>query len=604
MRTAIVVAISILMGSTASSALAASSARGVSPPDGKLRVRVVGLPKHEPGVFTLTGPRQSPHAHRRLRLRLSRQGTTAVGRLRTGVYRVTVSPVRIRRSRKAIRRGAIAYPVHRRLRFKLKARAKTTVNIRYGTIVNPGVRSVTGRIAMVLGTPGSPSGVVLRGRRGVRIGSILSAHPSRRLPKGLLARVQAVKHRNGRLIVHLLPASIYEVAPNMSFDIPLSGAEAASASRLIECGRGPAVHPYVNVSDIHLTGGWTTTRVAFVQVTTGATMDLRFRAGAGVRVESSVGFACELKLPEVALEGMAGPIPVYGGIKPTAKAEASAAGKLYSEGSTEVTLGARISAVPPVARPALNFSSPNFKVGAELFVGLKASLGLDAELGVGAANAANLHVTFGNSLDFTAAPGNCSWDLNLGTFSGGGQLGPFDISTPSTPPLYHHNLWHQPCGSPPPPPPSPPPSSGPPVLSVPLTRATMSWDTDSDLDLYSWDQSGNYAYFGEKLGVPDAELIEDIIPSEGEVAHPSEVFQETANPGRTYTFGICDYRGEGGNVTLDVHDPSGATRTFHRSLGYVGDNAIITTSPEGSGYIPPSGWCRNIDEDEEYEYEE
>jgi hypothetical protein len=485
----------------------------------------------------------------------------------------------------------------------LKARVKTTVRVRYGTILNPGVRSVTGRIAKVLGSPESPSGVILRGRQGVRVGSILSAHPSRRLPKGLLARVGSVRHRAGRSIVRLRPASIYEVAPNMSFDIPLSGTEAAQASKLIDCG--PSVQPFVHFSDIHLTGGWTTTKVAFVHVSTGATMDLKFRAGAGVSVSAAAGLACELKLPEVGLQGMAGPIPVYGGIRPRAKAEVGAAGKLYTEGSTVIDLGARVGAVPPVATPDLSFGSPSFKVGAELFVGLKASLGLDAELGVGAANAANLHVTFGNSLDFTAAPGNCSWDLNLGTFSGGGKLGPFDVSTPSTPPLYHHNVWHQPCGSSPPPPPAPPPPPPSSTTSpVPFQRATMSWSTDSDIDLYSWDQEGDYAYFGERYGVPDAELIEDIIPWEGEVVHLSEVFQETANPGRTFTFGICDYwdHGEGANVTLTVDDPGGGTRTFHHILVGTGDNAILTVSPEGSGYIPAPGWCRNVGE-YEYEYE-
>lgn len=350
--------------------------------------------------------------------------------------------------------------------------------------------------------------------------------------------------------------------------------------------------PYVKVGDVRLTGGWTTTHVVFADITTGAEAKLTFRAGVGVRLSAAAPVGCKLQLPAFALQGMAGPIPVYGAIRPGAKAEAGAAGKLYSEGSTDITLGARIGAVPPMATPALGFGSPRFTVGAELFTGLKAGVSLDAELGIGAANAANLHLTFGNSLDFVASPGSCSWDLNLGTFSGGGKLGPFDVVTPSSPPLFHKNLWHQPCGTPTPPPPPPPP---PPSPTLPLARATMSWDNDSDIDLYSWDSEGNLAYYGEELGIPDAELVDDIIPSAGEVVHGSEVFQETASPGRTYTFGICDFRGEGANVTLEVKDPNGGMRTFHRSLGFVGDGAVMTTSPEGSGFVPEAGWCQNIE---------
>jgi hypothetical protein len=141
----------------------------------------------------------------------------------------------------------------------------------------------------------------------------------------------------------------------------------------------------------------------------------------------------------------------------------------------------------------------------------------------------------------------------------------------------------------PPPTPAPPP---PPAIPLPLTRATMSWDTDSDLDLYAWDSYGNVLYFGEREGIPNAELVEDVIPVEGEYFHTSEIFRETAEPNRPYTFGICDYRGEGGNVSVSVTDPGGVVRTFHRPLEYEGDSAVITSSPLGADYSPSYEWCR------------
>ena len=47
----------------------------------------------------------------------------------------------------------------------------------------------------------------------------------------------------------------------------------------------------------------------------------------------------------------------------------------------------------------------------------------------------------------------------------------------------------------------------------------MSWDTDSDIDLYTWDDQGDVLFYGEREGIPNAELIEDVIPLEGEYSH-------------------------------------------------------------------------------------
>jgi hypothetical protein len=130
-------------------------------------------------------------------------------------------------------------------------------------------------------------------------------------------------------------------------------------------------------------------------------------------------------------------------------------------------------------------------------------------------------------------------------------------------------------------------------VTLPQVRATMSWDTDSDIDLYTWDETGRLLYFGDREGIPGVELIEDVIPDEGELVHVLEVVQETAEPNRRYTFGICDYRGEGANVTLTVRDPAGAApRLFPRTLFEPGDSALLAISPEGAGYLPPPGWCR------------
>jgi hypothetical protein len=148
------------------------------------------------------------------------------------------------------------------------------------------------------------------------------------------------------------------------------------------------------------------------------------------------------------------------------------------------------------------------------------------------------------------------------------------------------------------------PTGGGPPPALPQVRAVMSWNTGSDIDLYTWDDEGDQAFWIERSAISDAELVEDVIPEEGEYQHAPEVFQETGDPNRHYTFGICDFRGSGAEVTLVVTDPGGATRTVQYTLDGVGDNAIVASSPEGDSYIPPEGWCHQIEEEGEEEGEE
>jgi hypothetical protein len=570
----------------AATALTASSAAAADAPTGKLSVQVAGLPKGAPGSFVLDS--LSSPAHDRYRV----AGRRLLRRVPVGLYRINVLAVRIAHRRGAIARGARALPVNRRLKVRVRRGRMAKLELHYGSIINPGVRSVNGKVVAIGGDPINPSTVTLKRGTGVHAGSILSARPGTMLPHGLLAKVTALSRVDGSLVASLAPASIYDVAPNMSFDIPVESSPGAAAQALA-CSGVSGFSPYVHLSDIHLSGGWTTTKVLFARVTTGATVEVHFKVAPGVNVTAGAGLSCSLPLPGISIQGMAGPIPVYGALKPKASAQLAAGAKMHAEGSTEVTVGANFSA-PGVVRPVLGFSSPRFSFGAELFASLTAGLGVGAEVGIGVAEIGNLHLALDNSLDFTASPGNCSWDLNLGTFSAGGKLGPFTISTPSTPPIYHRNLWHRNCGPgvAPEAPAATQPPPGPPPVALPQVRARMSWETESDVDLYAGDEYGNLAYFAEKDGIPDAELITDVIPQEGEYDHSSEFFQETANPNRHYTFGVCEYNGDGSEVTLQVTDPGGAVRTFDRTLYGNGDYELITTSPDGGGYDPGYGWCR------------
>lgn len=141
--------------------------------------------------------------------------------------------------------------------------------------------------------------------------------------------------------------------------------------------------------------------------------------------------------------------------------------------------------------------------------------------------------------------------------------------------------------TPPAPPPPPPPAPGP------MTRASIAWDTDADVDLHIWDEQGNHAYFGELDAIPGSRLVFDVIPGFG-----PEEFVEDVDPGRTYTYGLCLYSGgssDGADVTLTATDPGGATRTFDRTLAGTKDAALVTTSPAGGAFVPEPGWCGDDD---------
>jgi hypothetical protein len=561
---------------------------------GRLTIRVVGLPPHQAAALHITGAPQRPHGAR-LRRDLAPRRVRTELRLAPGNYRLKVFPVAISRHHGLIDAGARATPVQRRLHVKIAPGKGRTVTVRYGSIVNPGVRDVTDAVTQVLGSPTEPSAVVLKAGVHVQHGQILSSHPTAALPHGLLAKVLSVSGK-GREQVVIRGASIYEVAPSFSFDVPVTTTEGADASQLVKCSTSssePGASPFVHLSNFHVSGGWQTTHLGFIDVKTGATAEVHFDVSAGVSVKTSVGLKCSLNLPSVGFQGMAGPIPVYGGVRPGAEVTVGGSASLTSEGTTTVTIGAKAGAVPPKATPILGFTTPKFKVSSSVFADVTAGLSLGAEVGIGAENAANLHVDLTNGVDFTAAPGECKWDLDLGSFSATGELGPLSISTPSTPSL-HKNLWHAPCGAaptPPPPPPAPAPTPAPIVATLPLNRAVMNWNTDADVDLYTWDNLGELLYFGEREGIPYGELVNDVIPAEGETVHFPEVYRETAFPFRSYTFGICDYHRTGGPITLEVFDPDGGVRVFHQTLYGEGEGFVITTSPLGIPFVPPPGWC-------------
>jgi hypothetical protein len=575
----------VLMSLVAVATPGASGAGHKRASRGKLTIRISGLPRHEQGNVLVTGPRQSRREHGRFHVVIDRLGKVRLRGLRPGKYKLKVRPARIERRHGAVKRGATAFPARRQLRVKVGRHLSAHASVRYRTIRNPGVRSLKeGRILRVMGGRKSPRALLVRGGRDYRRGMVLTARPSRKLPRGLMARVKRAKHGRFRSLLFLRPAGIYEVAPNFHFHTRLRASAAATASAGVTCEGGSGITPFIRVSNVVADGGWTTSRVwPFGDIETGARINLAFDVGAGVDVAAAVGGSCQLSLPGFTLQGFAAGIPIYGSVSPVLIGSAAFGARLKAEGKVRVSATASVSAVPPSASPSISVSSPTFTFSNEVFSDVGLGFGLRTEVGIGLADAANIHAAFGNSLDFNVGGGVCRWDLRLGTFSAGGELGHFGISTPSTPPLYAQNLWQTPCL--------------PPPLTAPLLRAQAAWNTDADVDLYTWDDAGNEAYFGDREAVPGAELIEDVIPGEAEVVHDPEMFNENNPLGRHLTFGLCLFRGEATDVTLTVPfmpDPRGPVSTFQVPLHYEGEGVVVANSPVGQAFTPPPDWCRSV----------
>lgn len=436
---------------------------------GALKVKVVGLPRDERGRVVVSGPK----GYRKLVAR-----TTKLRGLQAGRYRIAVANTVIRRSRKGLKRGAVASPLRKRFSVRVRKARTATVKAGYGTIINPGVVKAPKTVSKVLGSPDQPTGLILRGKRRFSRDAILSSAPGGPFPKGLLAHVTSARFKGGRTTVTLRSASIYEVAPNMSFNVPLKAVIPASSSDF-KCDSASGVKPYKRIEDGRASGSWNTVSVLGRDIPVGVRLNAVFTAEVGVEVTKALGGSCALSSPSVALQGVAGFIPVYGSVSGDLHAGASAGVTITSGGSAKFGIGASTVGLPPTPlwEPHVSVDSPEFNISAQPEAEVTAGIGVRGEIGVGVAGAGNVHLVLDNTLDFSAKPGACSWDVDLSSFAAGGKLGPWDISTPSTPPVFHKNLWRG-CdggdpGDPPAPPGDPPAPPADPPAPPPRFASTL-----------------------------------------------------------------------------------------------------------------------------------
>jgi hypothetical protein len=138
------------------------------------------------------------------------------------------------------------------------------------------------------------------------------------------------------------------------------------------------------------------------------------------------------------------------------------------------------------------------------------------------------------------------------------------------------------------------------IPSGPTLRATLTWNTTADLDLYVWDVNGTGG-FGA-VGIPSSQFLVD---TDG---FGPETFTDLLSPSsRNFTIGFCAAAvGSPTNLTLTVKSQSGSTSVFTEDdflgpLIHDGEwGRLVFSNGDEDGFDPGggsgvNGWCRAPD---------
>jgi hypothetical protein len=436
--TALLLAIAVVLPSLLTAPAASAAAR-----TGTLTVQVNGLPAGLRPLAILSGP----GLHRRLRV-----ARLTVRRARPGRYTLRVISITSARAYGNVRKGARAYSAGTGIVSLKLARGRIAhLTGAYGSIVNPGVISLGGGVLGVAGPPTNPRAVTLTGRRALKPGRVLSLPPSARVPRGVLARIAAVRHTGARTVVTLRPVSVFAVVPVAQFDIPLGASGAAAHTAAVPFGKptrecGPSVSGtegvYRTVNHPRLSGGWNTVSVLGAGVPVGLNLTFEGDIAAGVKDTDGVelGVSCEV---DILFNGMAGPIPVTGVVFGNVHASVVAGAGLQADIGAHVKAEVSTVGVPPTLlwAPRVTFSDPTGNLFATAEASAGAGFGAGVKFGLGNAYLTDATLNVNNDLDFdvpskASGGGRCSVQAKFASFSAEGKVGAWTVESPSTPPVY------------------------------------------------------------------------------------------------------------------------------------------------------------------------
>jgi hypothetical protein len=460
---------------------------------------------------------------------------------------------------------------------------------------------LAGRV--VAAPPSGRAGVVrYSGRVSAPVGGFVAADAGPATPAGLLGRVVSWRRVAGSTLVAIKPASLLDAVPEGSISLgPASAGVARAAGARFRGFR----------SALNCSAGARAEVVGSLAVRLIPAFKLRWSLGGVDQAEAkvtlrgdadllaSIGGAGSCSLPETSvaswdappLRFFAGPIPVVvvprttlfvaGEASATAAVEAGVHGSLsataglsydgdvhpigsfthsfaYSPPTARVTgsVGARV--IPAVTFLLYGQAGPRFD--------LSAGLRLGAEAGADPWWTLVAPVELRAGLEVPHVP-----DLAIPQRAVFSRTFPIAQADP---------------GGDPTPVPGPAPAAG-----DGSERARISWDTAAtDVDLHVWDAAGDHAWFRDPAAIPGAELSED-----DRYGFGPEHFRELSGGGRALTYGLCYFDDTGSgptSVSVRVTDPGGGVRELTRTLAREGDHVLLGSSPAGSAYVPPEGWCR------------
>jgi hypothetical protein len=450
-------------------------------------------------------------------------------------------------------------------------------------------------------TPGAAGTLRYEGTAPVRVGQFVAAGVGPQTPAGLLGRVVSARTGAGETVLEIEPASIVDAVPEGTINLGAvrsSGHIVASAGRrdfrsLFSCTGGGRAELDGSLA-VRLIPtfrlDWSLDGVDSAE----ASATLRGNAALGLRLDAAG--SCTLAQTSVAswdappLEVALGPIPVVlvprtvlyvGG-----EARASGAVAVGIRGSLSASAGLRYDGdVHPIGyfRPVLSFTPPTARVTGALGARVVPSVTF---LLYGQAGP-RFDLSAGLRLE-ASATSSPWWKLGVPVELSAGLAVPNidELRIPQQRVLGKTFPLAQADPDPTPAPDPPAGGGGDPGEE----RARISWDTAAtDVDLHVWDAAGHHAWFRDPTGVPDGGLSEDDRHGFG-----PELFFDRAG-GRALTFGLCYFDDTGAGptaVSVRLTDPGGAVRASTHTLAHEGDHLLVGSTPAGSGYVPPEGWCK------------
>jgi hypothetical protein len=127
----------------------------------------------------------------------------------------------------------------------------------------------------------------------------------------------------------------------------------------------------------------------------------------------------------------------------------------------------------------------------------------------------------------------------------------------------------------------------PPQPPHPQVRATLTWDTGADIDLWAFDAAGNLGKASYPEGIANTTWSGDEING-GPETFTDNIF--TVPSGRAFSFAVC-YYGLGSqlapfptNFTIVYVTPDGVSHTATGVLSGIGANSTIPGGPGFAGF--------------------